>query len=164
VRSLLVTLSLVSLGLLVLLGALVGCSGDEGPPKVTFAAAGSTVMASPTQYCDVNVKECQADGNAAVALKVPPGQAVEVSVPGSVSEAPWQVVFRYRAADGTKTQARSTVFPAGQRSEYKLDPPAADAQLETVEVQQFGAAMVARADGVDFATRATWVLSIDDRP
>src|SRR5262249_51928954 len=114
--------------------------------------------------CDINVKDCKADGNAAVTLRVPPGQAVEVSVPGSVSEAPWQVVFRYRAADGTKTRARSTVFAAGQRSEYKLELPAADAQLETVEVQQFGPAMVARTDGVDFATRATWVLSVDDRP
>jgi hypothetical protein len=157
-RSPLVALWLVSLGIL------AGCSSDGGPPKVTFAAAGSTVTAGPTQYCDVNVKECQGDGDAAVALKVPPGQVVQVSVPGSVSEAPWQVVFRYRAADGTKTQARSAVFPAGQRSEYKLELPAADAQLETVEVQQFGAAMVARSDGVDFATRATWVLSIDDRP
>lgn len=159
-RSLLVTLLSVSLGVL------VGCSGDgdEAPPKVTFAVAGNTATADPTQYCDVSVKECKADGNAAVALKVPPGQAVQVSVPGSVSEAPWQVVFRYRAADGTKTQARSSVFPAGQRSEYKLELPAADAQLETVEVQQFGAAMVANADGVDFATRATWVLSVDDRP
>ena len=157
-RSLLVSLLLVSLG------ALMGCSGDGGPPKVTFAAAGNTATAAPTQYCDVGVKQCQSDGKAAVALKVPPGQAVQVSVPGSVSEAPWQVVFRYRAADGTKTQARSTVFPAGQRSEYKLELPAADAQLETVEVQQFGAAMVPNADGVDFATRATWVLSVDDRP
>ena len=157
-RLLLVALSLVSLG------AFAGCSGDDGPPRVTFATAGSTVTAGPTQYCDVNVQECQADGGAAVALEVPPGQAVQVSVPGSVSETPWQVVFRYRAADGTKTQARSTVFPAGQRSEYKLEPPAADAQLETVEVQQFGAAMVTRTDGVDFATRATWVLSVDDRP
>lgn len=158
--------------LLMFLGILAGCSGGDGsdggdgggPPKVTFAAAGSMVTAGPTQYCDVKVKECQAHGDAAVTLKVPPGQAVEVSVPGSVSEAPWQVVFRYRTADGTKTQARSTIFPAGQRSDYRLELPAADAQLETVEVQQFGAAMVTRADGVDFATRATWVLSVDDRP
>jgi Protein of unknown function (DUF2771) len=156
--------SLLLASLLVSLGVLAGCSGDGEQPKVTFAAAGGTVTAGPTQYCDVNVKQCQADGDAAVILRVPPGQAVDVSVPGSVSEAPWQVVFRYRAADSTKTQARSSVFPAGQRSEYKLELPAADAQLETVEVQQFGTAMVARPDGVDFAIRATWVLSVDDRP
>jgi Protein of unknown function (DUF2771) len=158
VRSLLVALALVSMG------ALAGCSSDGEPPRVSFAAAGSTVTAGPTQYCDVGVQECQGDGGAAVTLEVPPGEVVQVSVPESVSEAPWQVVFRYRAADGTKTQARSTVFPAGQRSEYKLELPAANAQLETVEVQQFGAAMVTGTDGVDFATRATWVLSVDDRP
>jgi hypothetical protein len=139
-----------------------GCADDE-PPEVTFAAGGSAVAAGPTQYCDVNVQDCEADGGAAVTLRVPPGQPVQVSVPAAVSEAPWQVVFRYRTADGTRTQARSTVFAAGQRTEYKLELPAPDAQLETVEVQQFGAAMVPREDGVDFATRATWVLSVDDR-
>jgi hypothetical protein len=139
-----------------------GCADDE-PPEVTFAAGGSTVTAGPSQYCDVNVQDCEADGGAAVTLRVPPGQPVQVSVPAAVSEAPWQVVFRYRTADGTRTQARSTVFAAGQRTEYKLELPAPDAQLETVEVQQFGAAMVPREDGVDFATRATWVLSVDDR-
>ena len=142
-----------------------GGGGDGGgnPPQVTFAAAGSTVTAGPTQYCDVQVQECRADPAAAVVLKVPPGTPLEVTVPGTVSEAPWQVVFRYRAPDGATTQARSTVFAANQRSRYTLEPPAAGAQLETVEVQQFGTAMVARQDGVDFATRATWVLSVDDR-
>lgn len=139
-----------------------GCSDDQRP-QVTFSAAGSTVTAAPTQYCDVDVQDCAADPDAAVALKVPPGEPLEVSVPGEVSQAPWQVVFRYRSADGAKTQARSNVFGAGQRSSYTLQLPAGDAQLETVEVQQFGAAMVPREDGVDFSTRATWVLSVDDR-
>jgi Protein of unknown function (DUF2771) len=151
---------------LVALGALgaAGCSGSEPPPpQVEFAAEGSTVTANPTQYCDVNVRECQAYPQAAVTLRVPPGKPLEVSVPGPVSEAPWQVVFRYRAKNGTSTQARSTVFGAGERSDYTLVLPDGQAQLETVEVQQFGAAMVPREDGVNFATRATWVLSVDDR-
>lgn len=152
------------LGALLTLGLVAACSnGDEGPPKVTFGAAGSSVTASPTQYCDVQVQDCKADPNAAVVLRVPPGEALDVSVPTAVSEAPWQVVFRYRAPDGAKTQARTNVFGAGERSEYTLEPPVEGAQLETVEVQQFGTAMVAREDGVDFATRATWVLSVDDR-
>jgi uncharacterized protein DUF2771 len=154
-----------AVGALVVLGYLTGCSDPtDEPPRVTFAAAGGTVTAGPTQYCDIQVQDCQADPDAAVALKVPPGETLEVSVPGAVSEAPWQVVFRYRAPDGTRTQARSNVFAAGQRSDYTLELPVADAQLETVEVQQFGTAMVPREDGVDFATRATWVLSVDDRP
>jgi hypothetical protein len=151
--------------LLTAMGAVMvaGCSEPAPPPEVTFAADGSTVTARPTQYCDVNVQDCQADPKAAVTLRVPPGQPLEVSVPGSVSEAPWQVVFRYRSKDGTSAQARSTVFAAGERSAYTLRLPEEQAQLETVEVQQFGAAMVPREDGVDFATRATWVLSVDDR-
>ena len=152
-------------GALLALGCVAACGGDDqGLPRVTFAAAGSSVTATPTQYCDVQVQDCRADPNAAVTLRVPPGASVEVSVPSSVSEAPWQVVFRYRMPDGTRAQARSNVFAAGQRPAYTLTPPTGDAQLETVEVQQFGTAMVPREDGVDFATRATWVLSIDDRP
>lgn len=156
--------ALLVLGGVLACGGVVSCGGDDdGPPRVTFAAAGGSVTATPTQYCDVQVQDCRADPDAAVALRVPPGTPIEVSVPSAVSEAPWQVVFRYRMPDGTKTQARSNVFAAGQRSSYTLMPPAEDAQLETVEVQQFGTAMVPREDGVDFATRATWVLSIDDR-
>lgn len=140
-----------------------GCSDAEpGLPEVTFTADGATVMAMPTQYCDVDVQECDAYPQAAVAMAVPGDAELAVSVPEAVSEAPWQVVFRYRDAGGKAVQGRSTVLAGGQPDYVlRLDKPGA--QLETVEVQQFGAAMVPREDGVDFATRATWVLSVDDR-
>ena len=140
-----------------------GGDGGEGPPRVTFTAAGTTVVAGPTQLCDVQVSNCHADPKAAVVLRVPPGQPLQVSVPKAVSETPWLVVFGYRTKAGEQVNARSDVFPSNQRQAYTLTLPAADAQLQTVEVQQLGGTLIPGDDGVDFPTRGTWVLSVDDR-
>ena len=138
-------------------------SGDDAPPRVTFAAAGSTVVAGPTQLCDVTVQNCKADPKAAVVLRVPPGQAVEISVPAAIGETPWLVVFGYRTTSGEKVDARSDVFASNERQAYTLTLPDAGDQLETAEVQQLGGALIQGREGVDFPTRGTWVLSVDDR-
>ncbi len=140
---------------------LAGCGSDRAP-EVSFSAGGVSVTAGPAQYCDVEVTDCRADPEAGAVLRVPPGTPLEVSVPDSVSGAPWQVVFRYRPGpDGAPVHARSEVFAAGQRDSYTLQLPA-EAQLETAEVQQFGAPMRA-GGGIEFLVRGTWVLSVDDR-
>lgn len=140
---------------------LTGC-GSDGAPEVAFSAGGASVTAGPAQYCDVEVTDCRADPEAGAVLRVPPGTPLQVTVPGSVSEAPWQVVFRYRPGpDGAPVHARSEVFAAGQRDSYTLQLPA-EAQLETAEVQQFGVPVRA-SSGIEFLVRGTWVLSVDDR-
>lgn len=139
------------------------CAGEQPPPTVTFAAAGSSVTAKPTQRCDVHVTNCTADPAAAVVLRVPPGQPIEISVPREISETPWLVVFGYRTKGGEHVNARSDVFASNERQAYSLALPAADDQLETVEVQQLGGKLIQGQEGVDFPTRGTWVLSVDDR-
>ena len=146
--------------LMVTAALLAGCGSDEAP-EVTFSADGASVTIRPVQYCDVEVTECQADPEAGGVLRVPPGTPLQVSVPDSVSEAPWQVVFRYRPGPGGEpVHGRSEVFAAGQRASYTLQLPAG-AQLETAEVQQFGVP-VRSGGGVEFLVRGTWVLSVDD--
>ena len=140
-----------------------GGRGADGPPEVTFEAAGTSVVARPTQLCDVSVQDCTADPDAAVVLRVTPGEPVRITVPETIGETPWLVVFGYRTASGEKANARSDLFAADERTEYTLTTPAADDQLETVEVQQLGGTFVPSTEGVDFPTRGTWVLSIDDR-
>lgn len=140
-----------------------GEDGGEGTPRVTFTAAGSSVVAGPTQLCDVQVSNCQADPKAAVVLKVPPGRPVEIAVPKAVGQTPWLVVFGYRTKAGEQVNARSDVFASNQRQAYTLTLPAADDQLQTIEVQQLGGTLIPGDDGVDFPTRGTWVLSVDDR-
>ena len=150
-----------------MLAGATACSGNSGdpgpPPEVTFAAAGSTVIARPTQLCDVQVQNCTADPNAAVVLRVPPGQPVQISVPKAIGETPWLVVFGYRTAAGERVNARSDLFASNERESYTLTLPRPDDQLETAEVQQISGTFVPGEQGVDFPARGTWVLSVDDR-
>lgn len=147
-----------------LAAALTACSDEPGePPRVTFTAAGATATATPTQLCDVNVQNCSADAAAAVVLRVPPDTPLDIAVPAEIGETPWLVVFGYRTSAGEQVNARSDLFASNERTAYTLTLPAADDQLETVEVQQLGGTFIPGENGVEFPTRGTWVLSVDDR-
>ncbi|WP_245588682.1 MULTISPECIES: DUF2771 family protein [Actinoalloteichus] len=142
--------------------AVAGCASPT-VPAVSFYAAGETARTGPAQHCDVLIEECSVDPEAVAELRVPPGYPLQVSVPGEVGDAPWQVTFRYRE-DGEEVEARSPVFPPGERQAYTLRLPDDAAQLETVEIQEFSAVLVEDPEGgVGFITRGTWVLSVDDR-
>ncbi|MCP2259521.1 Protein of unknown function (DUF2771) [Streptoalloteichus tenebrarius] len=143
--------------------AVAGCSAPP-KPEVTFYAAGHSVAVRPTQHCDENVENCSADPDAAAVLRVPAGRPLQISVDDGVAATPWQVVFRYRVPGGERVDGRSEVFAPDKQFAYTLRLPEEGAQLETVEVHQFGAVLFQRVDGgIDFPTRATWVLSVDDR-
>ena len=62
--------------LLCALAALLAGCGSGAPPEVTFAAGATSVVAKPTQYCDVKLQDCQSDANAPVRLAVPAGSSV----------------------------------------------------------------------------------------
>lgn len=137
---------------------LAACGGTPEDPEVTFYADGEAVRTGPIQYCDVDVLECQAHPDAAARLAVRPGSPVQISVPDSVAEAPWQVVFRYRDGD-EPVEGRSGLFPADERLAYTLEVPDGG-QLEALEVQQFG--LPAVEDGVPtFLVRGTWSLLVE---
>ena len=149
---------------LVLLCALVallsGCGGAT-PPEVTFSAGAASVAAKPTQYCDLRLEDCQSDANAPVRLVVPAGTALKVTVPDEISSTPWQVVFTYRSANGSQTDARSPVLAPNQHPNYTLQLPAATDALVTAQVQQYGAPPQANAETgeIEFPIRASWVLN-----
>ena len=102
-----------------------GC-GSGTPPEVTFAAAGTSVAARPTQYCDLKLTDCSDDAAAPVQLAVPAGTPLQVNVPDGVAEAPWHVVFSYRNAGGEQVDARSPLFAA--QAAARLHPDAARAR------------------------------------
>ena len=149
---------------LVLLCALVallsGCGGAT-PPEVTFSAGAASVVAKPTQYCDLKLQNCQSDANAPVRLAVPAGTALKVTVPDEISSTPWQVVFTYRSANGSQTDGRSPVLTPDQHPDYTLQLPAATDALVTAEVQQYGPPPQANAETgeIEFPIRASWVLN-----
>lgn len=139
---------------------LAACGGSDGPPEVTFSAAGASVVARPTQYCDLQLKNCQSDAKAPVRLRVPAGTALRVAVASEVSAAPWQVAFTFRSADGTTTDGRSPVQTPAQHPDYTLQLPAPTDVLVTAQVQQYGPAPQADENGeIEFPIRASWVLN-----
>jgi hypothetical protein len=140
---------------------LAGCGGSSAPPEVTFAAGATSVVAKPTQYCDVKLQDCRSDANAPVRLAVPAGTALKVTVPEEISSTPWQVVFTYRSANGSRTDGRSPVLTPDQHPDYTLQLPAATDALVTAEVQQYGPPPQANTETgeIEFPIRATWVLN-----
>ncbi len=117
--------------------AVAGC-GSSAPPTVTFTAGPGDVVAKPTQYCDIDLKNCSSDAAGPVELTVPPGTPLQITVPDAIASTPWQVVFSYRDSAGTQTDGRSPVFAVNAQSAYSLQLPAPADRLLGVQVQQYG--------------------------
>lgn len=138
-------------------------AGPSSPGDVVFAAGGVRAEVGASQFCDVQVTECGSDPEASGVLRVPPNTPLTVTVPEEVAGTPWQLAFTFRDTAGTIQQGRSPVFAPGTSPAFTLVLPAPADQLESAEVQQYGARISQGPNGLEFATRATWVLSIDDR-
>ena len=138
-------------------------AGPSSPGDVTFAAGGASASVGASQFCDVQVTECGDDPEATAVLRVPPNTPLTVTVPEEVVGTPWQLAFTFRDTAGALQQGRSPVFAPGTTPNFTLVLPAATDQLESAEVQQYGARISQGPNGLEFATRSTWVLSVDDR-
>jgi hypothetical protein len=139
-------------------------AGPSSPGDVTFGAGGTTATTGASQFCDVQVTECGDDAGAQAVLRVPPNTPLVVTVPAEVASTPWQVAFTFRDATGVVEQGRSPVlFGRTASPSFTLVLPTPTAQLQSAEVQQYGARISEGPNGLAFATRATWVLSVDDR-
>lgn len=148
--------------LLPLVAVLVLSACSSAPPEVTFAAAGASAVARPTQYCDIELDDCTGDASAPVTLAVPPGTPLQVTVPEDIAQTPWQVVFSYRDANGTQSDERSPVFAPGERTEWTLQLATPDDRLLTAEVQQYGPPPQMNPDTteIEFPIRASWVMNV----
>jgi hypothetical protein len=159
---------LIGLAVLVVVAVVVvlvvrATAGPSSPGDVVFGAGGARVEVGASQFCDIQVTDCGSDPEAAGVLRVPPNTPLTVTVPEEVASTPWQLAFTFRDAAGAVQQGRSPVFAPGTTPAFTLVLPAAADQLESAEVQQYGARISQGPNGLEFATRATWVLSIDDR-
>jgi Protein of unknown function (DUF2771) len=141
---------------------LAGCAAEEPPPQVTFSADEATVVARPAQYCDLELTECRTDVAAPVRLAVPPGTPLQVTVAPEIAQTPWQVVFSYADAAGTRTDERSPVFAPDERSDWTLELGAPEDRLLTAEVQQYGPPPQPnpQTGELEFPIRASWVLNV----
>ena len=116
------------------------------------------MTAEPTVYCDLMVTDCEDEPTAVVALPLPPGAAVDLTVPDAVLATPWQVAFTYTDETGVQQSGRSQVFAPKARGQFQLTLPDPRWRLQRVEVQQFGASQTVTTQGSLFSTRSTWVL------
>lgn len=148
---------------------LAGC-GIPQRPQVTFFAAGATVMTQPYRYCDIRVTHCEQHDGHEGTLSVPPGQPIQISVPGQVTDAPWTVVIQFRDASGKQQPPKQVAtFVPDERYAYTVRTPAPGAQITTVEVQEAGAAFALTPNGKlitdrdgdpRLQTRAVWSLHV----
>jgi hypothetical protein len=152
--------SLTALVAALLVFLTAACGAEGSPPEVTFAAGQASVVAGPTQFCDIDLTDCTSDPAAPVELAVPPGTPLLVDVPEPVSETPWHIVFTYRDEAEQQVNGRSPLFAAGERGEFTLELPAPNDQLLEAQVQQFGPAPVLNQESgtLEFPTRSSWVL------
>lgn len=143
--------------------ALAGCS-TPSQPQVTFYSHGDSVRVSPVSYCNARGAECTKPRPDAVeGLDMPASAPLQISVPEEVSKAPWQVVFRYRTADGRELEGRGPVFAPGRQHAYKLDLPVPGARLTRVEVQRYAASLTVTPEGdVRFDIGGSW--AVRDQP
>ena len=147
-----------------LAGLLAGCSSPPPPlPEVSFAVEGTTVSVRPLLHCDVMVTACDRDSGALARLRVPPGTRVTITVPSDVAQSPWSVVIQYRTATGEQKDPETVAtFVPNQRHDYTVEPPAAGAQLQTVEVKQAGAKQQPGATSeIALLARAVWSLQVE---
>ncbi|MCW0213853.1 MAG: DUF2771 domain-containing protein [Pseudonocardia sp.] len=151
------------LALLVAPAALLAGCGASDSPEVTWTVGDTERTVGPTQFCDIEMKDCADDQAARITLPVPAGTGVRVAVPEEVSTAPWTVVFSYSAPDGTRTDGRSPLFTPNAQRDYTLTLPDPADTLITAQVQLLGAApgIDPETGEVSFPTRGTWVLVAD---
>ncbi|MCE7009063.1 DUF2771 domain-containing protein [Kibdelosporangium philippinense] len=134
---------------------LAGCAAPHDP-EVTFFADGETVNIGPSPVCDVALEECKPTGS----LAVPGGMPLNISVPKQIADAPWVVVFRYRAADGSVQKARSSLFRSGGTYAYTLRTPTAGDQLMHVEVQRIGEMGLDTNQELYYRADGSWALTV----
>ncbi|MGH3942834.1 MAG: DUF2771 family protein [Pseudonocardiaceae bacterium] len=143
---------------------LIGCASAPDR-EVTFSFErtssfeGNSVTTGPIRYCDVELVKCESNDSAIAVLAVPADQPIRISVPDSVAQTPWQVVFRY-SRNGEQAGGRSVVFTPGTRSDYTLQIPESGT-LEALEVQQYGTPELGNGEP-NFRIRAAWVLTVEE--
>jgi hypothetical protein len=142
--------------------AVAGCSAP-GPAEVTFYADGHTINATPVLMCDYSqqlAQPCSAKG-ATKTLKVRPGKPVQISVPGEVADAPWQIVYEYVTPQGEFKQSDPIPFTSLDRYAYTVTPPTPADRISAVDVQRYTAVLNAGTGESGLLPSDVWGLRLE---
>jgi hypothetical protein len=142
--------------------AVAGCSAP-GPAEVTFYADGHTISTTPVLTCDYSrqlAQPCRASGTAET-LKARPGKPVQISVPGEVADAPWQIVFEYVTPKGEYQQSDPIPFTSLDRYAYTVKPPTPADRISAVDVQRYTAVLNSSTGESGLLPSDVWGLRLE---
>lgn len=142
--------------------AVAGCSAP-GPAEVTFYADGHTINTAPVLTCDYSqqlAQPCSAKGDTRT-LKVRPGKPVQISVPGEVADAPWQIVYEYVTPQGEYKQSDPIPFTSLDRYAYTVTPPTPADRISAVDVQRYTAVLNAGTGESGLLPSDVWGLRLE---
>lgn len=155
----------LALLLISLLALVAACSRGPDVTDVTVTVGETAVVLPAALTCitptGATELACAGGDNddEAPHLAVAPGTPLTISVPRSVGDTPWVVVFSYTDAAGQPQGDRTAVFSPEQHYTYQLTPPDG-AQLHRLEVQSLTAAP-GNDGGIEFPVVGSWVLLVD---
>ena len=130
---------------------------------MTFYSNGVTTTTRPLGFCVVEATppQCTKDLDANSHLHVPPGKALQISVPSQIGDAPWGVAFSYRNAKGETVDRSSEVFAPESSLSYTLTLPDPADQLLQVSVQVLGAVRQDETGNIVPVQTGYWLLVVD---
>lgn len=111
-------------------------------PQITAYAHGRSVAVPPYRYCTLRAvgpqlfPDCH-ESAVTVALPTPPGSVLQLSLPRSISSAPWLMVLEYAMPDGGTVRHLSSYreYPARAMALTIPTRPQPQLRLVGVEVQ-----------------------------
>lgn len=109
-------------------------NAPERPPEITAYAHGRTIAIAPYSYCDMKLSNCSRNPRAR--LDVPVGYPLQLSLPKTISDAPWWLTAYYLEPNGnilrqTKSYPRGTTSTVSVRSEKSPPLPLALVEIHT---------------------------------
>ncbi|WP_330252052.1 DUF2771 domain-containing protein [Nocardia sp. NBC_00565] len=108
---------------------------EHHDPTVTAYAHGKTVTVEPFLYCTVKLEDCKYGET--VALEVPAGYPLQLSLPKKIADAPWLAQLVYVLPNGDKVDrvVSRNDFPEGALAVTIDSKPEDELRLVGVELQ-----------------------------
>lgn len=131
IALLVVAVLIVGVAFAAVMVRLIG-SADPRLPEITAYAYGKSITIEPTQHCNLYLEDCIQ--NPLASLDVPAGEALQLSLPTEIADAPWRMIMVYQDLETGETYIGGTMFGPGQRLAVTV-PADPTKQLLGVEVQ-----------------------------
>jgi hypothetical protein len=131
------TLALITVGLVVAAVAFVGVlyalirDSDPRLPEITAFAHGHAEQVAPLAFCNLYLENCETGRLAE--LNVPPGSALQLSLPQEIVDAPWRMVVVYQDPSG-QVVVQERAHRAGETRAVTVQSTE-ELQLAGVEIQ-----------------------------